>query len=242
MKNVNAIVLLSGGMDSSTALYWAIEWEAITVVAAVHFGYGQRGRAWEFAAAGMVSQKAIEVAGYPIPLHHILLPMDQYSHLAHEGADLSPGLKDSHGNPSTFVPGRNLIHLAMTLPLIYAYGAQAIVGGWTQIDVDYPDCSMKFLKSATTTLTLALGAPVDIFYPLIETSKSGIVEIGTRMGVPWELTRSCYGEDMAPCGQCDSCLLRIAAFNQNDMRDPLYAGIEWSAVVKRATTQGYISK
>lgn len=221
-----AVVLLSGGMDSSTALYWAIKQKHIEVAAAVHFTYGQLGSEWEFAAAGQVNIHASDKAGYPIPLHHVIIPMKQYSLLQWGNADLSPGRKDSHGNPSTFVPGRNLIQLAMALPIAYTCNAKLLVGGWTQVDVGYPDCRRGFLESATHTITLALGEPIDIVYPLIDLAKKEIVELGTDLEVPWILTRSCYGVDLLPCGMCDSCLLRVAAFHQNGMIDPAYHKLE----------------
>jgi len=237
-----AVVLLSGGMDSSTALYWAIKQKHVEVAAAVHFTYGQLGREWEFAAAGQVNVHASNKAGYPIPLHHVIIPMRQYSLLQWENADLSPGRKDSHGNPSTFVPGRNLIQLAMALPIAYTCDAPLIIGGWTQVDVDYPDCRRRFLESATITLGLALGEPIDIVYPLIDLAKDKIVALGTELEVPWRLTRSCYSADLVPCGMCDSCLLRVAAFHQNGMIDPAYRTLEGFKLAKdKAFKQDYLS-
>jgi len=237
----NTVALLSGGMDSSTALYWAIKQENIKVVAAVHFTYGQLGSEWEFAAAGQVNVHASNKAGYPIPLHHIIIPMRQYSPLQRDNADLSPGQKDSHGNPSTFVPGRNLIQLAMALPIAYIYDAFALVGGWTQVDVNYPDCRRGFLESATITIGLALGEPMDILYPLIDLGKHAIVNLGTHLEVPWRLTRSCYNAHKLPCGMCDSCLLRVAAFHQNGMPDPAYGTLkEFVKAKAKAVMQGYL--
>ena len=238
----NAVVLLSGGMDSSTALYWAIKQKHIKVVAAIHFTYGQLGSEWEFAAAGQVNIHASDKAGYPIPLHHVIIPMRQYSLLQWGNADLSPGRKDSHGNPSTFVPGRNLIQLAMALPILYVCDAHLIIGGWTQVDVDYPDCRRGFLESATITFGLALGEPIDIVYPFIDMAKKEIVELGTELEIPWRLTRSCYNADLPPCGMCDSCLLRVAAFDQNGMIDPAYHKLEeFKLAMAFALEQGYLS-
>jgi len=237
----DAVVLLSGGMDSSAALYWAIKQKHIKVAAAVHFTYSQLGSEWEFAAAGQVNIHASNRAGYPIPLHHVILPMRQYSLLQWDNADLSPGRKDSHGNPSTFVPGRNLIQLAMALPIAYTCDAKLIIGGWTQVDVDYPDCRRGFLESATITLGLALGEPIDIVYPLIDKSKKEILALGIEMRDPWRLTRSCYSSNQAPCGACDSCLLRVAAFHQNGIVDPAYGTLKEFAKAKtRAVMQGYL--
>ncbi len=237
----DAVVLLSGGMDSTTALYWAIKQKHVRVAAAVHFTYGQLGSEWEFAAAGQINVRASDKAGYPIPLHHIILPMKQYSLLQWENADLSPGRKDSHGKPSTFVPGRNLIQLAMVLPIAYTCDAGLIIGGWNQIDVDYPDCRRGFLESAAITLGLALEEPIDIIYPLIDMAKKEIVALGTHLEVPWSLTRSCYSSDKAPCGVCDSCLLRVAAFYRNGMTDPAYRTLEGFTKAKvTALAQDYL--
>lgn len=231
----NAIVLFSGGMDSSTALYWAVKSKSLTPVV-VHFSYKQRGAMWEFAA----SKHVVEYLDKEIPIHHITLPMGQGGALIRPNADLAPGQLDKHGHPVTFVPGRNLIHIAMSLPFIYHHEADYLVGGWTQIDVDYPDCRKEFLDAAAFTGSLALARSFKILYPLMDLSKAATVALGSKLGVPWHLTRSCYADGPMPCGECDSCLLRVAAFDKNEMVDPIYTLDGWNVARGRAVQLGYL--
>jgi 7-cyano-7-deazaguanine synthase len=236
MDKTIAIALLSGGMDSTTAMYWAAK--EFDEIIAIHFSYGQRGREWEYAAAARVCTYLVE--RHPVEILHIAIPGEMMGTLLRPNEDLQPGQTDKNGNPATFVPGRNLIQIALALPTVYKYDAKYIIGGWTQVDVDYPDCREPFLRSAAIACRLALGQEVDILYPLVNLSKDKIVALGQELGVPWHLTRSCYDSGIKPCGQCDSCLLRVAAFHRNFLRDPLYEWEEWDEACCLATDQGYI--
>jgi len=236
-----AVVLLSGGMDSSTALYWAAARPNTEVVAIAHFDYGQLGADYEANAALMVMGSLASELGHVIPFQAIKIDGYGLEAITSDVTDLRPGVTDKYGNPSSFVPGRNLFQLARTLPLLYKYDAHMLVGGWVEQDVEYPDCRQDFLEAFADTAVLALGGfEVTIAHPLITLTKAEIVELGRDLGVPWEHTRSCYRNDEQACGTCDSCLLRAAAFWANDMHDPAYDLDGMRRVVSRCIDAGYI--
>lgn len=237
-----AIVLLSGGMDSSTALYWAAIRGDLDIAAVVHFSYSQRGWVWEYAAVGSVTTYLNLLVGLDIPVYRVpMRGLEGTSNLTTEGNSLEPGQKDEYGNPATFVPGRNLMQIARALPLCYRYGAHTIVGGWVESDVDYPDCNAGFLLAASIAASRALGDfEIRIAHPVLTLNKASVIELGEALEVPWSRTRSCYGDDFEPCGKCDSCLLRVAAFQNADMRDPIYPSAgPWLQALSKARNLGY---
>lgn len=236
-----AICLLSGGMDSSFALYWSTQHPHIQPALAVFFNYGQKGAGFEWRAAKLVANSIgvkasyIDVTGLAGYLGGAIM----------QGAKLpdDPRDKDDLGNAATFVPGRNLLHLAMLSNLLYTTGMRDIVGGWNAVDVDYPDCSAEFLTAMGATLTLALGSMdrINIHAPAIQLTKDEIVQKGNQWSVPWDQTRSCYADSFKACGECDSCLVRAKAFWINNMPDPAYEGMAaWRRTVRHMIDLGYI--
>lgn len=236
-----AICLLSGGMDSTFAAYWAKNHPSLVPQYAVFFHYGQKGSGFEWKAAKTIADelglKAMyyDVSGLQPWLHGAIM----------QGAELpeDPTLKDDKGHAATFVPGRNLIHLALLAGLLYATDIDYVVGGWNAVDVDYPDCSQSFLVAAGAALTLALGRerPILIEAPAIQLTKDEIIQKGNAWGIPWKLTRSCYSDDYHACGECDSCLVRARAFYINNMRDPAFLTMGyWKRVVGRLFEHGYL--
>lgn len=225
-----SIVLLSGGMDSAYSFIWACI--NTDVQAALFVQYGQRGYQYELHAA----QELVKYARGRFKDQHIdlvrariQLPNTANS-LTNDRGTLDPEAKDWTGNPITFVPGRNMIMIALAANLAYGREAQAIVGGWVAIDVSYPDCRADFLKAADSCVDLALGldiGTVKIMAPCLYHTKTVVVRKGEEIGVPWRLTRSCYGNNSLPCGECDSCLVRARAFLANDLADPSYLPLAW---------------
>ena len=226
-----AIVLLSGGMDSATALYWAAE--RYHIAAVLNFNYGQRGAVHEFRCANMLlaSLKAQCKVQSRTELESLLVVYPKiFSTLMVSGAPLKLEKLDRYGQPFTFVPGRNLIFISYATAVAYDLNARYIIGGWSGIDVSYPDCSRSFLESASIAAALAIGrsaygyssdSELEIKSPLSRLTKAETVTLGESLGVPWELTRSCYADDMEPCLACDSCILRVKAFIAAGVRDPL---------------------
>jgi len=219
----HAVVLLSGGLDSSTALAWAIRemgWRCHSVA----FDYGQRHRIELEASKNVANSLGID--------DHRTIKVD----LAAIGGSALTGdidvPKDQHqGNtiPVTYVPARNMIFLSMAVGMAETVGASKIIIGANIVDYSgYPDCRHEFLESFATTATLGTkmgseGSAVEIIAPLLKLNKSEIIELGLRLGLDYSLTHSCYDPlpNGSPCGHCDSCLFRKEGFARLSKSDPL---------------------
>lgn len=218
-----AVVLLSGGLDSSTALAWAVRrmgWACHSVA----FDYGQR-HSIELQAAARVAQ-AMQVES------HRVINVDLRS-IGHSALTSSmPVPKDaagSQGIPVTYVPARNLIFLSLATAVAETVDATHLVIGANVVDYSgYPDCRQEFLDAFAKAATLGTkagseGNPLHIEAPLINLSKAGIISLGLELGLDYALTRSCYDPlaDGMPCGHCDSCLFRRQGFAELGIDDPL---------------------
>jgi 7-cyano-7-deazaguanine synthase len=219
-----AVVLLSGGLDSATALAWArargFVCHALTV------DYGQRHRI-ELEAARRVAH-ALGAAS------HRVLTVDLR---AIGGSALTADLevpKDrapeamGSGIPVTYVPARNTVLLALALGAAETLGATAIVAGMNVLDYSgYPDCRPEYLSAFEQVARLGTRAGVEgarfvIHAPLISLDKAGIIRLGLSLGVDYGLTHSCYDPDPdgAACGACDACQLRRKGFAEVGVPDP----------------------
>jgi 7-cyano-7-deazaguanine synthase len=221
-----AVILLSGGLDSATVL--AIAKAEGYEPYALSFSYGQR-HAWELEAAKRVAA-SIGVAQHRVTT--IDLRAFGGSALT---ADIDvPKGRDaeemSHGIPITYVPARNTIFLSFALAWAEVLGASDIFLGVNALDYSgYPDCRPEFIAAFEKMANLATKAGVEgrqhlrIHTPLIAMTKAQIIATGMELGVDYALTSSCYdpGPTGAPCGQCDSCLLRQKGFRENGIEDPL---------------------
>jgi 7-cyano-7-deazaguanine synthase len=221
-----AVVLLSGGLDSATAL--AVAKRDGYEPYALSFDYGQR-HLFELEAAR-------RVAGAAGVRQHIVLPLNLR---LFGGSALTADLpvpKDraesemSHGIPVTYVPARNTIFLSIALGWAEALGASDVYLGVNALDYSgYPDCRPEYLQAFERMANLGTKAGVEgtatwrIHAPLIEMTKSQIIRTGTALGVDYSLTHSCYDPDAAghPCGHCDSCRLRLKGFAEAGQTDPL---------------------
>ncbi len=220
---VNAILLLSGGLDSYTAGGMARE-EGYALYA-LTVGYGQV-HDCERQAARRVA-RALDVA------RHIELEVDLAAlgrtALTGRGAIPKDRALDGHDIPSTYVPARNTVLLALALAWAESVGARAIFIGVNALDYSgYPDCRAEFINAFERLAALGTRAGVEggefrIRTPLIEMSKADIVRRGIALGLDYALTHSCYdpGPSGEPCGRCDSCRLRARGFAEAGVRDPL---------------------
>ncbi|MDE2490776.1 MAG: 7-cyano-7-deazaguanine synthase QueC [Elusimicrobia bacterium] len=217
-----AVVLLSGGLDSTTALWWAKSrgWSPV----GLSVRYGQR-HARELSAARAVARRA----GAPLHEVELKLPWLAVSSLTNARLKLPdvPLARIGRGGiPSTYVPGRNTVFLALAVSLADAIGAGAIVIGANALDYSgYPDCRPPFLKAFAAvarrgTRAGAEGRPPRVLAPLLRLDKKGIVRLARRVGAPLELTWSCYAGGGRPCGRCDSCRLRAKGFREAGTEDP----------------------
>ena len=220
-----AVVLLSGGLDSSTTLASAVAQGFIAY--AISFRYGQR-HSRELEAARAIAQH------YGVSDHRVVdIDLRLFGGSALTSDDIALPRERSldemgHGIPVTYVPGRNLIFLSLATAFAEVIGADDIFLGINHLDYSgYPDCRPEFLEAFQATANLATKAGTEdkrtlrCHAPLIQMSKADIVREGTRLGVPWKLTWSCYEGGEQACGQCDSCLLRLKGFAEAGLSDPL---------------------
>ena len=220
-KTKKAIILLSGGLDSSTCLYWAKSRGYNCHALAV--SYGQR-HDKEVAIARRIAKKA----GAEFSHITLSLPWLDTSSLVNKKSKIpnTPLSKIGHeGIPSTYVPGRNLLFVSLAASLADSQGAQAIVVGANALDYSgYPDCRPEFYRAlrlaAVRGTRFADGGSLKILTPLINLDKAHIVRLAKRLKVPLELTWSCYAGGKKPCGVCDSCKLRAAGFARAKTADP----------------------
>ena len=221
-----AVVLGSGGLDSSTVL--AIAREAGFELFALTINYGQR-HAHELQAASRVAA-AFDVA------QHLVLPLDLRAIGGSALTSSTPVPKHrtveeiGEGIPITYVPARNTLFLSLALGWAETLGAFDIFVGVNAVDYSgYPDCRPEFIDAFQRLANLATKAGVEgkgawrIHTPLIDLTKSEIIRRGTELGVDYGLTLSCYDPSEAglPCGECDACLLRIKGFHDAGLEDPL---------------------
>ncbi len=219
-----AVVLLSGGLDSTTAL--AIAHQQGFQLHTISFDYGQRHQREVDAASevarhyGVQQQKSVKIdlrafggsaltADIPVPHERSIEDM-------------------SHDIPITYVPARNTVFLSFALAYAEVSGADDIFLGINAIDYSgYPDCRPEYLEAYERMANLATkattqdGRKFHIHAPLMTMNKAEIIRLGTQLGVPYALTWSCYeGEELA-CGTCDSCLLRLNGFAETGLQDPI---------------------
>jgi 7-cyano-7-deazaguanine synthase len=219
-----AIVLLSGGLDSATALAWARAQGFACITLAVD--YGQRHRV-ELDAARRIAT----VQG---ALEHVVVGADLR---AIGGSALTADIAVPQGRsaaemardiPVTYVPARNTLLLALALGLAEARGARDLVIGVNAIDFSgYPDCRPEFIAEFERLANLATRAGVEgthfkVHAPLVEMTKADIIRLGASLGVDYAITHSCYDptEDGLACGGCDACLLRRVGFSDAGVPDP----------------------
>lgn len=219
------VVLLSGGVDSTTCL--AIARHEGFVPYALSFRYGQR--------HGIELEAARRVAESLGVVEHVVVDFDlrQFGGSALTADIEVPKDRDeammAGSIPSTYVPARNTVFLSFALAWAETLGAQDIFIGVNAIDYSgYPDCRPEYIRAYETMANLATAAGVEgrqhltIRTPLMEMTKAQIIQRGVELGVDYGLTLSCYdpGPDGIPCGHCDSCLLRAKGFSEAGLTDP----------------------
>ncbi len=217
-SKAKAVILVSGGLDSVTAL--AIAREQGFECYGLSVAYGQR-HSSELDAA----QRVTDAAGVPLKV----LPLDLR---AIGGSALTDDIEvpeeGTSGIPVTYVPARNTIMLSLALAYAEVLGAEDIFIGVNAVDYSgYPDCRPEFIEAYQQMARLATraaveGAGMTIHTPLIDLTKAEIIRAGTRLGVDYSLTVSCYqaDEEGRACGVCDSCRIRMDGFRNAGIEDP----------------------
>ncbi len=215
-----AVVLVSGGLDSTTCL--AIAKAQGYAVYALSFDYGQRSSSELQAARKITSSMGVA--------KHLVIPLGigELGGSALTDHDLSVPEQESEGIPITYVPARNTIFLSYALGFAEVLEARAIFIGVNARDYSgYPDCRPEFIQAFERMANLATrsaleGAPISIQTPLIALSKAEIIKIGMQLGVDYGNTVSCYQADDQgrACGRCDSCRFRKKGFSEAGLVDP----------------------
>jgi 7-cyano-7-deazaguanine synthase len=214
----DAVVVLSGGQDSTTSLWWALERFGRDHVEALTFDYGQRHRIELDCAVAVAAD-----AGIP----HSVLPIDTFAALGGNAlTDASIDVQEAAdgGLPTTFVPGRNLIFLTYAAAWAWPRNIRDIVTGVAQTDYSgYPDCRRETIDALTEALNLGMEAAFTIHTPLMDLSKKDTVLLAERLGAldAMALTHTCYEGQRPPCGHCPACKLRAKGFAEAGIPDPL---------------------
>lgn len=217
-----AVVVLSGGLDSSTCLYIAKS-EGYDLYA-LSFSYGQRHSKELYSA-----KKISDLCG--VKEHRILeLPHPQKNALTDNSIEVPGGrtLEDmSKEIPATYVPARNTVFISLALQYAEEIDAEAIYMGINAIDYSgYVDCRPEYARKWQELINLATkktveGGKIELRTPILQLYKAEIIEWGTELKVPYEYTWSCYKGKELPCGVCDSCKLRLKGFREAGIPDPL---------------------
>ena len=226
MSIKKAVVILSGGLDSTTCM--GIARDQGYDIYPITFDYGQRQKR-EIKNARQVA------AYYRTEDRHKVISLGFLkefggSALTDESIDVpaagETGTVDSD-IPITYVPGRNLLFLSIATSYAEVIGAEAIYIGVNALDYSgYPDCRPEFIRKVEEVMALATrvgveGGPIRIETPLIDWTKAEIIREGNRLEVPYYLTTSCYNGQEEACGVCDSCRLRLKGFEENGSKDPI---------------------
>jgi len=217
-----ALVVLSGGQDSTTCLYWAIDRFGVDAVDSVTFDYGQRHRV-ELDCAEAIA----ELAG----IRNTLLPIDTFAALGGDSLtdsaiDVDNSADSETGLPNTFVPGRNLVFLTYAAAYAYHRKIDHLVTGVAQTDYSgYPDCRETTITALQQTLRLGMESKITIHTPLMRLSKKETVLLARDLGALPAMahTHTCYNGERPPCGTCAACELRARGFAEAGVVDPLLA-------------------
>ena len=215
-----ALVILSGGQDSTTCLYWAVERFGRASVESLTFDYGQRHRIELEAASDVAAEAGVA---------NTVLPIDTFRALG--GNALTDGSIEvpeeaAQGDslPATFVPGRNLIFLTFAAAYAWQRDIRHLVAGLAQTDYSgYPDCRRETIDALEKSISLGLERGVTIHTPLMHLSKKETVLLANDVGAigAMALTHTCYNGRRPPCGECAACRLRARGFVDAGIPDPL---------------------
>lgn len=215
-----ALVVLSGGQDSTTCLYWAIDRFGPDAVDTLTFDYGQRHRIELDCAA-----KIAAFVGVP----GRCLPIDTFSALGGDALTdpdigVANEVETETGLPNTFVPGRNLVFLTYAAAYAYQRDIGHLVTGVAQTDYSgYPDCREDTIMALQHALRLGMESDVTIHTPLMHLTKKETVELARDLGAlpAMAFTHTCYNGERPPCGSCAACELRARGFAEAGIIDPL---------------------
>lgn len=227
MKN-NALILFSGGIDSTTVLYWAKN--EFRKILPVIIDYSQKHSIEVKNAIKIAEMNNLEHLFIRFPLGELL-----GSALLDPGWEIPESIetaKDSRGIPETYVPFRNGIFLSLAAGIAETRNIENILTGFNLIDTpDYPDTTKRFTEKMEDVINEGTTASITgkkyrVVTPLIEKSKKEIIEMGISLGADYSLSVSCYRGEEMPCLKCPSCDVRAQAFSEIGIEDPLISRLK----------------
>lgn len=225
MKKIErAVVLLSGGLDSSTLLHYVVKWLGVGEVYALSFLYGQKHKreldaaAWQARAAGVKAHDVVDM-GFFGALTPGLSALTDATVSVPRLADLD---ESALTQPPTYVPNRNMMLLSVAAAYAEARGVRDLFyGAQAQDRYGYWDCTREFLERVNAVLALNRRTPVVVQAPFVGLRKADELRLGLELGVDYAHTWTCYRGGESPCGECPSCVERAGAFREIGAADPL---------------------
>ena len=220
----SAVVLLSGGIDSSTLLHYVSRTLGIETIYALSFDYGQRhsrelqAAAAQATAVGVHEHRSLDICGFGglTAKGSVLTRPDA------DIPDLADILEPDREQPPTYVPNRNMVLLSLAAAYAEAHAVHDVYyGAQAQDEYGYWDCTTDFLERINTLLALNRKQLITIHAPFVSKSKADVVRIGLELGVNYAETWTCYSGGDQPCGRCPSCVERAQAFAHTGQSDPL---------------------
>ncbi|MET1248621.1 7-cyano-7-deazaguanine synthase QueC [Sporolactobacillus sp. STCC-11] len=225
-----AVIVLSGGLDSTTCM--SIAKNEGYELCPITFCYGQRHQ--------REVEQAKKIAAFYEVVHHRIVDLDFFKQLGGSAlTDASIHVPEDgaeEGIPVTYVPARNMIFLSLATAYAEVIGAETILTGVSSVDYSgYPDCRPEFIRSMNQTINLATKIGVSAHHltiktPLMHLTKAETVRLGMKLDAPYQLTTSCYNGGEKACGTCDSCRLRIKGFKDAGLIDPIpyQIAVDWT--------------
>lgn len=210
---------LSGGMDSATLLGLIKDFYKYKRIYCLGFNYGSKHNKYEIECAKKLAKH--------YDVEYTLLDMSFInklfvSNLLQSGEDIPEGHYNDETMSKTVVPGRNIIFASILAGYAWSKNCKDIALGVHFGDHHvYSDCRKEFIKSLDTCLYLGTDRRVNVISPFIDINKKEILEIGTRLNVPYKITRTCYKDQVDSCGKCGSCVERLEAFESLGLTDPI---------------------
>ena len=221
-KTKKAVVLFSGGLDSTTCLYWALARGYKCY--ALNIKYGQKHCREALSARAICKKLGVELTEIKLNLPWLARATSLVGKAAIPDEPLNI-IKDKSRIPSTYVPARNLIFVAIAASLADSIDAEAIIAGPNAIDYSgYPDCRPEFYEPLAKAVKEGTrkgvkDGKIKIITPLLKLSKAEIAKLGKKLKVPFSMTWSCYRGGKKPCGKCDACKLRAEGFKKAGIKD-----------------------